>query len=230
MTGRKTASPDGYADVSVAISPDISVDGVLISRDAIEAEMRHVRASSSLAWVERWKRAARALVVRQLLLAEAHKVLAGGFPPPLPDETREEAAIRVLLEREIHVPDPTDDEIARWFQANQETATHSAVRLKHLLVRSDLGSVPLFTPVIIPTTIFRLLKNQANSLARKKKPPNAPATSTLIFSTTRTNFLEWPCVIQSAHLRSVGAISALWTKESFRLNSKRLSRRSSLAR
>ncbi|MCP1244311.1 hypothetical protein, partial [Acetobacter lambici] len=58
--------------------------------------------------------AARALVVKTLLLDEARKKLDTKSGDSLIDE----ALIQALLEREVEVPTPTDDELERWSASN----------------------------------------------------------------------------------------------------------------
>lgn len=82
----------------------VTVDGVAIDERAIAAEMQlHPAARMEDAWTE----AARALVIRHLLLAEAER--AGIEPdPPEPDEGAEEALIRALLAARIAPPEPDE--------------------------------------------------------------------------------------------------------------------------
>ena len=72
----------------------VSVNGVAIPRDAIVREMQHHPAAKPIA---AWQQAARALVVRELLLQRAQQL--GLQPEPISDtdgrrETDEEALIR----------------------------------------------------------------------------------------------------------------------------------------
>ena len=65
--------------------------------------------------------AARALVVRELLLQEARRL--GVAAEPLADddgrrETDEEALIRALVEREVRVPDPDEARCRRYYEQN----------------------------------------------------------------------------------------------------------------
>ncbi|MGC8476660.1 MAG: peptidylprolyl isomerase [Acetobacteraceae bacterium] len=82
----------------------VAVDGVAIDEHAIAAEMQlHPAARMEDAWTE----AARALVIRHLLLIEAGR--AGIEPdPPEPDEGPEEVTIRALLAEHVVVPEPDE--------------------------------------------------------------------------------------------------------------------------
>lgn len=97
----------------------VSVNGTIIPDGAIAAEMQHHPASTPTA-----ARAAatEALVVRELLLQEARQKVEE--PTPLSDrdgrrETKEEALIRQLLEREIEVPEADDQTCRSWYERNR---------------------------------------------------------------------------------------------------------------
>jgi peptidyl-prolyl cis-trans isomerase C len=79
--------------------------------------------------------AARALVVRELLRIEIEHQGIAAEGPLQGAETQEEAAIRLLLEREIHTPEPKQEDCRRYFEANRErmrTPTRASVR--HILL------------------------------------------------------------------------------------------------
>ena len=95
----------------------VSVNGVSIARDAIQREMQHHPADKPIA---AWQQAARALVIRELLLQRAQVI--GVTPQPISDEqgrreTDDEALMRGVVEREVAVPEP-DDEACRRYYAN----------------------------------------------------------------------------------------------------------------
>ncbi len=96
----------------------VSVNGVVIPREAIAREVQHHPAGKPMA---AWKSAARALAIRELLLQEARK--AGIEPAPLSDaagrrETEEEALVRGLIEREVKIPDPDEAACRRYYEQN----------------------------------------------------------------------------------------------------------------
>lgn len=96
----------------------VSVNGVSIARDAIVREMQHHPAPKPIA---AWQQAARALVIRELLLQEARRL--GVVPQPASDgsgrrETDEEAMMRGLIDREVTVPEPDDETCRRYYDRN----------------------------------------------------------------------------------------------------------------
>ncbi len=103
----------------------VSVNGVAIARDAIQREMQHHAAEKPIA---AWQQAARALVIRELLLQEARRLAIA--PEPLSDgegrrETDEEAVIRGLIEREVSVPEPDDDTCRRYYERTARGSVRS---------------------------------------------------------------------------------------------------------
>jgi peptidyl-prolyl cis-trans isomerase C len=102
----------------------VSVNGVAIARDAIQREMQHHPAQKPIA---AWQQAARALVVRELLLQRAARL--GLTAEPLSDddgrrETDEEALMRALIAREVTVPEP-DEASCRRYHANNKARFRS---------------------------------------------------------------------------------------------------------
>jgi peptidyl-prolyl cis-trans isomerase C len=97
----------------------VSVNGVSIGRDAIVREMQHHPAPKPIA---AWGQAARALVIRELLLQRARHL--GVAPEPISDkdgrrETDDEAIMRALVDREVKVPEPDDGTCRRYHARNQ---------------------------------------------------------------------------------------------------------------
>lgn len=98
----------------------VSVNGVTIPRDTIVREMQHHPAGKPAA---AWLGAARALVVRELLLQRAN--VLGLTAEPISDEagrreTDEEAIMRAVVEREVAVPEPDDAVCRRYYENNLE--------------------------------------------------------------------------------------------------------------
>ncbi len=96
----------------------VSVNGVAIARDAIVREMQHHPAQKPIA---AWQQAARALVVKELLLQRAKNL--GIMAAPISDEagrreTDEEALMRGVVEREVAVPEPDDETCRRYYERN----------------------------------------------------------------------------------------------------------------
>ena len=97
----------------------VSVNGVVIVREAIAREVQHHPAPKPVA---AWQVAARALVIRELLSQRAR--LAGIIPAPLADsagrcETEEEALIRGLIEQEVITPEPDEETCRRYYEKNR---------------------------------------------------------------------------------------------------------------
>ena len=97
----------------------VSVNGVAIARDEIQREMQHHPASKPIA---AWQQAARALVVKELLLQRAKHL--GLIPEPISDEagrreTDDEALMRTVVEREVTVPEPDNETCRRYYERNQ---------------------------------------------------------------------------------------------------------------
>ena len=107
-----------HAQIPTGKPVTVSVNGVTIARDAIVREMQHHAASKPIA---AWQQAARALVIRELLLQEARRLAIA--PQPASDgdgrrETDDEAIIRGLIDREVSVPEPDDDICRRYYGQN----------------------------------------------------------------------------------------------------------------
>ena len=96
----------------------VSVNGVAIARDEIVREMQHHPAGKPIA---AWQQAARALVIRELLMQEARRLDIA--PQPLSEdgrrETDEEAIMRGLIDREVVVPQADDETCRRYYERHQ---------------------------------------------------------------------------------------------------------------
>ena len=108
-----------HAQIPAGKPAAVSVNGVSIARDAIVREMQHHAAPKPIA---AWQQAARALVVRELLMQRARYL--GVAPEPISDadgrhETDDEAVMRALVEREVTVPEPDDATCRRFYENNQ---------------------------------------------------------------------------------------------------------------
>ena len=113
----------------------VRVNGVTISREDIARETQNHAAPTP---IEAWKQAARALVVRELLMQEARRL---GVPAePARDEegrreTDDEAAMRALMEREVATP-VADDAACRRYYDNNRAKFRSAdlYEVRHILL------------------------------------------------------------------------------------------------
>ncbi len=96
----------------------VSVNGVTIARDEIVREMQHHPAGKPIA---AWQQAARALVIRELLMQEARRLEI--VPQPLSEdgrrETDEEAIMRGLIDHEVVVPQADDETCRRYYERHQ---------------------------------------------------------------------------------------------------------------
>ena len=100
----------------------IRVNGVKIGDDAVAREMQHHPAPSR---DEAERQAATALVVRELLLQRVREREIGG--------ATEDERIANLIEAEIKVPEPRDEEVARYYRRNSLQFTSPAIyRAAHI--------------------------------------------------------------------------------------------------
>lgn len=118
----------------------VSVNGVVISRAAISREAQNHPATKP---IQAWLSAARALVIRELLLQEARRL--GLVAAPLSDdvgrrETDDEAIIRQLIEQEISTPD-ADEAACRRIYENRQSSFRSEVlyAVRHILIAAPPG-------------------------------------------------------------------------------------------
>ena len=98
----------------------ISVNGIVIPREVVAREVQNHPAEKPIL---AWQSAARALVVRELLLQEAQRLDIGS--EPLRDtegrsETPEEAAMRALIEQEVKTPQPDETTCLRFYEQNRK--------------------------------------------------------------------------------------------------------------
>lgn len=117
---------------------EISVNGVVIDRRAIAREAQYHEASKP---VLAWQAAARALVIRQLLIGEAQRLAI--HSEPLRDdrgrrETEEEAQIRALLEREVQMPQVFEDNCRIYYDNNRARFRTKTISVAaHILIQAD---------------------------------------------------------------------------------------------
>jgi len=108
----------------------ISVNGVTIGDDAVGREMQHHPASTR---DEAERQAATALVVRELLLQRVNEREIAGAD--------EDQRIANLIEDEVRIPDPTPEEIARYYRRNGLQFTSPAIyRAAHIFFPARAGS------------------------------------------------------------------------------------------
>jgi peptidyl-prolyl cis-trans isomerase C len=108
-----------HTDLATAPRTRVSVNDVVVSHDAIARETQNHPAESAVA---AWQEAARALVIRELLLQEANRL--GIDAEAAPDgegrrETVEEAKIGTLIEREVRTPQADEESCRRYYLHNR---------------------------------------------------------------------------------------------------------------
>ena len=107
-----------HAQLPTGRPVNVSVNGIAIARDEIVREMQHHPAGKPIA---AWQQAARALVIRELLMQEARR-LAVAAEPLSEDgrcETDEEAVMRGLIDREVVVPQADDETCRRYYERHR---------------------------------------------------------------------------------------------------------------
>lgn len=110
--------------------PPIRVGDTTIEEAAIAQEMQYHPAANA---GEAQLQAARALVVRELLRRRAAEL--GLVSAELADEGDNDAAIATLLERELDVPEPSDADCRRFYDADPERFSEpTRLSVRHILL------------------------------------------------------------------------------------------------
>jgi peptidyl-prolyl cis-trans isomerase C len=123
----------------------VSVNGVVIPRDAIGREVQHHPAPKPIA---AWHAAARALVIRELLLQEARRLAIA--PEAKSDaegrrETEEESLVRGLIEREVRTPEPDAATCRRYYEQNRARFRSPAIyEAAHILIAAPRDDAVAF--------------------------------------------------------------------------------------
>jgi peptidyl-prolyl cis-trans isomerase C len=97
----------------------VSVNGVVVARAAIAREAQNHPAPKPII---AWQAAARALVLRELMLQEARRLALTAEPATDAQgrrETADEALIRALAEREVTVPEADEASCRRYYEQNR---------------------------------------------------------------------------------------------------------------
>jgi peptidyl-prolyl cis-trans isomerase C len=128
----------------------ISVNGVAISRAAISRETQNHPAARP---IEAWQGAARALVVRELLLQEARRIKLE--PQPISDdegrrETDEEALVRGLVDSQVVTPRADEATCRRYYEQNRRRFTSPTLHeVSHILLPHDAHEVDVLATAIL---------------------------------------------------------------------------------
>ena len=140
-------SYSGYLEPDTNVPPkpagivgDVTVNGELIPEADILAEAQNHPADTP---GQALRLAARALVVRQLLLQEARRLgitPVQGVDGTSRAETEADALIRSLIETQVRVPKASDEECRRFCDANPERLTSPAIsEARHILLATRQG-------------------------------------------------------------------------------------------
>lgn len=124
-----------HAAAAHAIRPIVSVNGTLIAHDAISLETQNHPAASPIG---AWTAAARALILRELLLQRA--AVLGLTTAPHTDEqgrreTDEEALLRAVIDHDVAVPEADETTCRRYYEKNPERFQSAEIlEVSHILV------------------------------------------------------------------------------------------------
>ena len=138
--GCGSSSPDPRFQTAPPSFGAVVVNGFEIEPEEIAREIQyHPAKDGETAWQE----AARALVLREVLLQEAHRLL---LKPELEmdeearSETDEDAIIRLLLEHEVEPAQSGDEECLRYYQSHLERfRTPDLFEASHILIEPAGG-------------------------------------------------------------------------------------------
>jgi peptidyl-prolyl cis-trans isomerase C len=158
----------------------VSVNGVVIARDAIAREVQHHRAGSP---IEAWRAAARALVIRELLLQEARRLEITTVP--LADdagrqEAPDEALMRGLVEQEVTVPEPDEDSCRRYYDRNRKAFRSPTIyEAAHILFAARRGDADAFARAELQArSVLAELKRHPDRFAALARLHSACASAT----------------------------------------------------
>ncbi|MCI0654961.1 MAG: peptidylprolyl isomerase [Methylococcaceae bacterium] len=113
-------------------APAISVNDVPISERDIAQEMQYHPADSR---EKAYVLAARALVVRELLLQQAASKGIGEITGLSDTETRDEARVRLLIEQEVETPHPDEIACRTYYKSNPgRFKTPPLIQARHILI------------------------------------------------------------------------------------------------
>jgi peptidyl-prolyl cis-trans isomerase C len=118
--------------------PDIKLNGVSLPRHMIAAEAQHHPSPTP---ASAFRAAARALIVRTLLLEEAMREGISPQPEfvaPGKRELDDEARIRALMEAHITIAEPDENQCKAFYDANQERfRSPDLCEVSHILFQAD---------------------------------------------------------------------------------------------
>jgi len=139
------AAPAGAAPAERLPPQPVSVNGVVIPRKAIAAEVQNFPARNP---GDGWRAATRALVIRELLLQEARRLEIPVEQKPDAEgrlETAEDALVRGLIEAEVHVPEADEETLRRFYDNNRRRfVTEPLWEADHILVAARRDDAAAF--------------------------------------------------------------------------------------
>jgi peptidyl-prolyl cis-trans isomerase C len=148
----QTTSPEPKARPAVnpqPTRPAITVNGVVIPHASIAREVQSHPAKSP---AEAWTDAARALIVRELLLQEAGRL---GIEAERREdnegrqETEEEALIRTLMDKRISVPEADEPSCRHYYEKNLRLFRSADLfEAAHILFSADWNDKEAFTAAL----------------------------------------------------------------------------------
>jgi len=115
----------------------IKVNGIEVPRAEISREAQYYPAQKP---IDAWHSAAKALVIRRLLFAEARRLAVAGTPSTQGGrtETGDEASIRELFEREVVTPEPDEAACRRYYENNRKRFRAATIyEAAHILIAAD---------------------------------------------------------------------------------------------
>lgn len=133
----------------------IKVDGKEIARSEISREAQYYPAQKP---IDAWHSAAKALIVRNLLLAEALRLAVVAVPKTEDGrtETEDEAKIRTLIEQQVITPEPDETACLRYYENNRARFRSATIyEAAHILVAADRRNAEA----------FQAAKSKANSIS-----------------------------------------------------------------
>ena len=123
----------------------VSVNGVVVARAAIAREAQNHPAPKPIL---AWQAAARALVLRELLLQEARRLAVVAEPATDAQgrrETDDEALIRTLAEREVTVLEADEDTCRRYYEQNRRRFRSADIyEASHILIAAPANDRKAF--------------------------------------------------------------------------------------
>lgn len=131
----------------------VAVNGIAIARDAIGREVQHHLAAKPIA---AWTAAAKALVIRELLLQEARtrKLPAVALTDAAGrQETEDEAQIRTLIECDVATPAPDTETCRRYFNQNRRRFRSADIyQAAHILFSARSGDADAYAKARVDAT------------------------------------------------------------------------------